>query len=148
MKKLLGIGILILLCVCLFIFSRSYSPAHSPVWHLQNKDISLIVVDTPATRELGLGGRESLSENSAMFFIFDKPDIYPFWMKGMKFPIDIIWLDESYRIIYIESNLSPDTYPKPFGPSEKSLFVLETAAHFTEKNNLKVGETLNIDLLK
>ena len=37
-----------------------------------------------------------------MLFIFSQPDFYPFWMKDMKFPIDIIWLDENLQIINIE----------------------------------------------
>ncbi len=27
-----------------------------------------------------------------MLFLFDKPDYYPFWMKGMKFPLDILFI--------------------------------------------------------
>lgn len=144
MKKL--VLLLLLLIVLAGILFASQKPTY--IWHLPDKDVSLIVVDTPGTRELGLSGRSGLPENSAMLFVFDKPDIYSFWMKDMKFPIDIIWLDGSYCIIHLESALFPDTYPRTFGPAEKSLFVLETNAHFAEKNNLKVGDFLKIDLLK
>lgn len=148
MKKTLGLlaGLVLLLLagICIFFAFK----AQPPFWRLHNKIISLIIENTQAGRELGLGGRTGLSENSAMLFVFDKPDTYPFWMKDMKFPIDILWLDESYRIVHIESDLSPDTYPQTFAPSEKSHFVLETAAHFAEKNNLKIGEVLMISLPK
>ena len=108
-----------------------------------NKEISLIVVDTPESRRIGLGGKESLPENTAMLFVFDKPAQHEFWMKDMKFSIDIIWLDEKKKIVHIEQNLSPDTYPTTFIPPQKSLYALEVNAGFTQRNSLKVGEILN-----
>jgi len=36
----------------------------------------------------------SSSPSSKSFFVFEKSDIYPFWMKDMKFAIDIIWIME------------------------------------------------------
>lgn len=113
--------------------------------HLEGKEISLIIVNTPESKTRGLGGMDSLQENSAMLFTFDGLDKYGIWMKDMKFPIDIFWLDENRKIIYIEKNVSPETYPKVFFPPEKSLFVLEANAGFAEKNNLTVGKVLDFD---
>ena len=113
---------------------------------LPDKQISLIVVNNSESRVRGLSGTESLSENSAMLFVFDEPDKYGIWMKDMKFPIDIFWLDENKKIIYVEQDVSPLTYPKVFTPSGKSLYVVETNAGFAEKNNLKVGNVLNFTL--
>ena len=42
----------------------------------------------------GLSGRDNLADDEGMFFVFEKSDIYPFWMKDMKFAIDIIWIME------------------------------------------------------
>ena len=47
---------------------------------------------TAAEQERGLGGRPSLAPNAAMLFVFERPAIQTFWMKGMRFPIDIIWI--------------------------------------------------------
>ncbi len=102
-----------------------------------------MVASTVQERERGLSGTESLPEDSAMLFTFDKPDFYGIWMKDMKIPIDIFWLDENYKIIHIEENISPQTYPKVFLPPEKSTYVLETNAGFAEKNKLKEGKLLN-----
>src|SRR3989344_1660944 len=113
------------------------------LFYLNNKDISIIVSDTPTTREKGLSGMESLPEDSAMLFIFEKPDKYGIWMKDMKFPIDIIWFDEEYRITHIESNISPDTFTKVFYPPEASRYVLETNAGFTKENYLKINGILD-----
>jgi uncharacterized membrane protein (UPF0127 family) len=106
----------------------------------------LIFANTEAQRNLGLGGRKSLPENQGMFFIFDEPGDYSFWMKDMQFPIDIIWLDEHGVITHIEKNVAPETYPKTFFPGKKSLYVLETNSGYAEKNNLEEG--YSIDFVK
>src|SRR5436305_1009786 len=55
------------------------TPKNTVVIH--NTVISVEVVDTDATREKGLGDRESLAENTGMLFVFPKDDTYGFWMK-------------------------------------------------------------------
>lgn len=145
MKKIL---LLLAAVAILAPFIYHSRPLPKYILHLPNKDISLIVVNTPALRDRGLGGRDSLDQNTAMLFIFDTADEYEFWMKDMRFPIDIIWLDENYKIVHIAPNTSPSTYPNTFSPSVKSLYVLETNANFALQNQLKDGDTLNIALLK
>ena len=138
-------GIIIIGAIFLFLNQKTLPP---PVLRLPNKDISIIVVDTPETMQKGLGGRELLSGDEGMLFIFAKPELHGIWMKDMKFAIDIIWIDEEYKIVHIESNVSPQTYPKTFWPLAKSLYVLETKAGFALENELKVGDILNFDLIK
>ena len=41
----------------------------------------------------GLAVKDHLQEKEGMLFVFQKPAQYHFWMKDMKFPIDIIWMD-------------------------------------------------------
>ncbi len=114
------------------------------VLSINNKEISLTVASSTADLEKGLSGVESLDENTGMFFVFDTEDKYGFWMKDMKISIDIIWLDSLKKVIYIEKNVSPDTYPKVFFPPENSLYVLELKPGFTDENNISVGNILNI----
>ena len=127
------------------IFSSSNAGIHDQKQYLllPDKKIELIVVSTPETRTRGLSGMESLSEDSAMLFVFMDPDAYGIWMKEMKFPIDIVWLDEKNKILKIEQNVSPNTYPTVFFPPQKSLYILEANAGFAEKNALSVGKILN-----
>jgi uncharacterized membrane protein (UPF0127 family) len=105
--------------------------------------LSLLYARTSAEQELGLGQRASLPADEGMLFVFDTPNYYAFWMKDMSFPIDMIWLDADYRIVYIASNVSPATYPHTFSPPAPSSYVLETNAGYAQKNNLSIGETLN-----
>lgn len=110
--------------------------------NIENKDVSLIISDTPESLKQGLSNRDSLPKDNAMLFVFDRPYKYGFWMKDMFFSIDIVWIDELGKVIHIEKNLSPSTYPNVFFPPLSSLYVLETNGNFTDENNISVGNIL------
>jgi hypothetical protein len=139
--KITIIILLLVLVISIFILNRNNKDF---VVTKKNNDITYIIVNTPESRTLGLSGRESLPEDTAMLFVFDKPGIYKFWMKDMNFPIDIIWLDENKKIIHIEENIAPETYPASFGPEKDSLYVLEANAGFASKKGLQVGKVLDL----
>jgi uncharacterized membrane protein (UPF0127 family) len=113
-------------------------------WSVPGDTITLLIAATPAEQELGLGGISSLASTSGMFFVFDKPDDYGFWMKGMEFSLDIIWLDQSFKIIHIEHDLSPATYPNIFYPGSPGKYVIEVNAGMAQKFSLAIGETMQI----
>lgn len=104
----------------------------------QNIRIDLAL--TPAEHMQGLSGRSQLKEDESMFFVFDQLGRYPFWMKDMKFPIDIIWIGPDLRVIYIKKNAQPESYPETYGPDLDAKYVLEVVSGFSDKNNLKVGD--------
>lgn len=62
---------------------------------------------TEEEKQIGLMFREKIYPDQGMLFIFKQPEIQSFWMKNMKFSIDILWLDEDKRIIHIEQNVPP-----------------------------------------
>jgi uncharacterized membrane protein (UPF0127 family) len=95
---------------------------------------------TEATQERGLSGRDSLPPNTGMLFVFKEPAAYQFWMKDMKFPIDIIWFAADQTITYIKQNATPDSYPTIFEPPYLSLYVLEVPAGFAEAHGLNIGD--------
>lgn len=95
---------------------------------------------TPESQAQGLSDRNSLAEDAGMLFVFDRPGKYPFWMKDMNFAIDIIWIGEDLRIVYIKKDARPESYPEAFGPGKDAKYVLEVVSGFSEKNNLKEGD--------
>jgi len=99
------------------------------------------LAQTPAEHEQGLSGRKSLSESEGLLFVFDKPGQHSFWMKDMNFPIDIIWLSRELKIVYIKHDASPLFYPQTYAPDKDAFYVLEVVAGFSEKNNLKIGDS-------
>lgn len=102
------------------------------------------VVQNNAEFSKGLGGRPCILSDQAMLFPFAKPATIPIWMKGMKFPIDIVWLDSNHSIVAMEINESPSTYPDKFENKLPAQYVLELKANRTQELGLNVGTTINL----
>jgi len=108
-------------------------------------EIKTEVVKTSADLERGLSGRKSLNDGEGMLFAFDDYKVRTFWMKDMKFPLDIIWISDGL-IIGADKNLPPEgdtpqkTYSSP-GPANQ---VLEVPAGWLDKNGIKVGDVVAI----
>lgn len=100
------------------------------------------IADTPYKRSKGLSVVDELNEDEGMFFVFEQSGIYPFWMKDMQFPIDIIWVDESMRIVYIHEYVIPEDYPHSYNPKQEALYVLETPSGFVETYGIAIGDTV------
>lgn len=112
--------------------------------YVEGAPLSVSIADEPAEHKQGLSGLEELNEFEGKLFIFDQPDYYGMWMKDMNFAIDIFWIDNDLRIIHIEENVTPDTYPDSFASDAPARFVLETNAFFARDNNLQVGDVVRI----
>lgn len=98
------------------------------------------VVFDESSREAGLSNRKALSNNKGMLFAFDKMEYQSFWMKDMLIPIDIIFFDDQWSIVLIEEDVDPNTFPKVFGNTVKSKYVLEINARKGDTLGLKVGD--------
>ncbi len=57
---------------------------------------------TPDQQAKGLSIKNTLNDNEGMLFLFNVPGEYSFWMKDMKFPLDIIWINSNHEIVHIE----------------------------------------------
>lgn len=51
------------------------------------------IARSEAKKALGLSHRDPLKEGEGMLFIFDEPSTLSFWNKDMRFPIDVLWLE-------------------------------------------------------
>jgi len=75
------------------LYAPETSPASTELYmDINGHEISLEISDTAETRERGLSGRDSLAVDNGMLFVFPEAGNYGFWMKGMRFPIDIVWI--------------------------------------------------------
>jgi uncharacterized protein len=112
----------------------------------------VLIADIAATDEQivkGLSVKNTLAENEAMLFVYDNEAQYTFWMKNMKFPIDIIWIDADKTVVHIEHNLQPcssDLLCPTYKPVDDSLYVLETVAGFAEKHDIAKGTAVHFEL--
>jgi hypothetical protein len=122
-------------------------PQNHPTITLGGETFNLELAITPAERAQGLSGREPLLENEGMLFVFDEPSIHGFWMKDMKFALDIIWIKDN-KVVDIWQDASPpmgDDIPR-YRPEAESDYVLEVNAGFVERSGLKIGDEVSIDL--
>ncbi len=106
---------------------------------------------TPESQAKGLATKGSLEETEGMLFVFESPQKYSFWMKDMKFPIDIIWINSAGKIVHIESKLPPCIFLLPcpsYTPKDDSLYVLEVVSNFTDKFNINVGDDVDSQVIK
>lgn len=93
---------------------------------------------TNEERALGLGGRENLCRDCGMLFVFSEPALPGFWMKDMRFPLDIVWLLDD-TVVHIERNVPFDS-PDTFYPKNMANRVLEFNAGETKE--ITPGERL------
>ena len=104
-----------------------------------NAEIIAEVAQSDEKRALGLSGRQSLEKGKGVLFVFPNDRMYGIWMKDMKFPIDIIWLDSAKQIIHIEKNVQPESYPETFRPGSPARYVLEIPAGTSEESGITIG---------
>lgn len=109
---------------------------------IDGQAIRVAIADTPALQELGLGNRNGLGANEGMLFIFPTDSEYAFWMKDMYFSIDMVWISNAGKIVYMAQNVSPQTYPENFVPTSPARYVLELNAGYAQAHGFKVGDTM------
>lgn len=105
--------------------------------------IRLLIAKNPSSREHGLSGYESLPADQGMLFIFPRAGSVSFWMKDMKFPLDIVWIASNGKILGVTENISPKTYPKSFVSPGDVQFVLELNANTATAFGLRKGVALS-----
>src|SRR3989338_3791933 len=100
------------------------------------------IMDSKEERANGLMFKENLDIDKGMLFVFEKEDKYDFWMKNMKFPIDIIWINEDKEIVYMHKNTPPCPENVCFSivPDEKALYVLEINSGLADEIGLNIGD--------
>lgn len=107
--------------------------------------VSVEVAGTPAEHIKGLSGRKLLEENHGMLFVFEQEGSPSFWMYDMRFPLDILWINNG-RIVYIHENVP---HPDPgtaaselpvYRPPVKITHVLEVNAGWAKEHEVQIGD--------
>lgn len=118
-------------------------------WQLQLADSQLVlsgqryhttVMRSDKQLQAGLSGTDSLPSDEAMLFVFPRASNWPIWMKDMSYPIDIVWLDDSQRVVHVVKNAQPASYPTQFVPDSPSRYVVELPSGTATRTNIKKGD--------
>lgn len=148
-RLLLGLAVVIFTVILIssFFTSKSQEPTQVTI---NNEKFHVEIAKTDKEKQIGLSNKEVLGANEGMLFLFDKPDYYSFWMKEMKFPIDIIFINGN-KVTTIFSNALPPSGSEGnltiYQPKEKSDKVLEVNAGLAKELNLKEGSSIDINNL-
>lgn len=133
--------ILAVLIVCAGIFLYKVNEPNDPSLEIKGQKFSVETAKTDELRQKGLSGRESLDKDKVMVFEFEQAARRCFWMKDMKFNIDMVWLNSDKKVIAAEHNVSPDTYPQNFC-HDNAKYVVEFNANTAKELGLQSGDTL------
>lgn len=106
--------------------------------------LTVEVVNTKASRELGLSFREKMGRDEGMLFVFDHPGRYGFWMKDMKFSLDIVWINQNGVVVWVERNVTQESYPSVFMNQADASYVLEMSAGLSEEFGVYLGTKVKI----
>lgn len=111
--------------------------------------VEATVAATEASRRQGLAGTQPLGEKNGMLFIFSESNLHPFWMKGVTYPIDIIWI-ENDTVSEVLPNVPPaaagvpdEALPK-YQPAFPVSKVLEVASGWAARNGIQPGDPVRI----
>jgi uncharacterized membrane protein (UPF0127 family) len=131
--------------------AANQSPGYTTPLKVGGTKIFVKVAKSDEEKRQGLSGQEKLRDEQGMLFDFtQEAEARPgFWMKEMKFDLDLIWIKKnpstgSGRIIGITANVpSPknadDKLPLYSPPSPIDM-VLEVTAGWSERHKVKVGD--------
>ncbi len=158
MKKVLLAFALLLIAAGALFFTQKYLKEGGKLSFIKSAstvtigdhNFKVTVAASREEREIGLSKTKSLSQDQGMIFLFEKPDYHSFWMKNMKFPIDIIYINKD-TIVTIKNNVKPpkDNKESPIihTPTALADKVLEIQAGLSEKYNFKNGDRVKYENL-
>lgn len=116
---------------------------------IKGAKLKVEIADTQTKRSRGLGGKQSLAPDEGMLFIFPKADKYPFWMKGLAFPLDFVWIRED-TVVDLLQNVQPSSVKLPdaslpvYESRENIDKTLEVPSGTIQRLDIKAGDTIKI----
>lgn len=124
-------------------WGQDYSASGNPVTlvTIGPARVQAEVVRSPEKIYLGLGYRQSLPEGQGMLFVMPAEDVQIFCMRGMRFPLDIIWIADG-KVVGLEKNVSP-RYPGNLPSPLPVRYVLEVPGGSGDRHGIKVGDPVS-----
>lgn len=142
MNKLVAAVLLILIAGALYTGYVLVRPPSATRIVIGGVMLYVEVASTSAQQQAGLSNRDSMAPDHGMLFVFDSEGEWGFWMKGMRFSLDIIWFDSQRNVVFMEQGLLPCT-PQGcpvYAPPVKAMYVLEVNAGFVQAHGIATGE--------
>ncbi|PID32490.1 hypothetical protein CR970_00245 [Candidatus Saccharibacteria bacterium] len=136
-----GVSLVLVLVLAVWLYG-AWERSRGPQLVVGAEVFSLEVAETEEARIRGLSGRTTLASDAGMFFKFEKVGMHCFWMRDMKFALDIIWLDSNNSVVHIEQSAQPVSYPDTFCPDAAVASAVELPAGSAARVGIELGDTL------
>jgi len=113
---------------------------------IESKRVAVELAETPAEQARGLGYRDKLAWDTGMYFTYARPSFYSFWMRGMRFSIDIVWIRQG-RIVDIHRDVpfEPGGDGPTVRPREIVDAVLEVPAGYASASGWRIGSRVRLE---
>lgn len=116
----------------------------TPSAKINNHTFKLYVAKNSKDLQVGLSKYKSIPDTRGMIFVFNKLDYYPFWMKGMQFSIDIIYIKDN-KVVTIYKDIKTDASNSTvYYPTEPANMVLEINAGLSKKYGITNGSKVEL----
>ncbi len=114
---------------------------------IDKRSFKLMKADTFIKRAIGLMYRKSIPKDGGMLFILKRASRQGIWMKNMKFPIDIIWVDGDMSVCDIthSAELCHRINCKIYRPRRSAKFVLELKSGSCKRFKIKTASKVEIE---
>jgi uncharacterized protein len=138
----------LLMSVSVFLVERKESSV-IVVTFPSGAEVEAEVADTPEKLLFGLAFRDGLPPNGAMLYIFEESGLHRVRTREYRFPIDILWVDESHHVVHLLEHAEPCSHdPCPFygPPPEPARYVIQAESGFIRKAGVSTGDELKYAL--
>jgi uncharacterized protein len=152
LNKLIIVFIVILVIFVGFAYLQfSRTPTPKSTVAIDTHTFHVKVATTSAEQQQGLSGVKSLPQDQGMLFVFPTAQKYAFWMKEMKFPLDIIFMKDNKVVDFVENVPAPkngETDLPIYQPANSANNVLEVNAGLVKKYDIKRNDTVTIKIVQ
>lgn len=104
-------------------------------------ELAIEIAESDYETQTGLMYRSSMETKQGMLFIFPDTAMHSFYMKNTEFPLDIIFIDDNFRIASFQENAEPYDQ-KGLSSKVPVKYVLEVNAGMVAEWSLQVGDSI------
>ena len=101
---------------------------------------------TPSQHAFGLMFSPPLPAKSGMLFVFEDMKPRTFWMKNTPIALDMLFFDDSGRLVSLISNAKPNTLTL-LHSRVAARYVLEIGGLEASRLNIKIGSRLHLPIV-
>ena len=120
------------------------TPPDEAVLVAGSRRYDLQLATTQAQQEAGLGDRPTLAPGAGMLFVYRTPGSRCFWMKGMRFALDMIWLSPRDEVVSVQPDVVPKSFPSVYCAVSQD--VVELGAGQAQVAGIKVGRVVRLEM--